>query len=71
LSDFTIIDVGSFAIVIFVILTVSHFVWRKYLSKLDSRYQTIIDIIAIIFSGLVILSMANLWLFQPLSWLGL
>ena len=71
MSDFTIIDMSSVAIVIFVILTVSHFVWRKYLSKLDSRYQTIIDIIAILLSGLVILSMANLWLFQALSRLGL
>ena len=71
MSDFVIIDTSFVAIVIFVILTVSHFVWRKYLSKLEPRYQTIIDIIAIIISGLVIISMVNLWLFQSLSWLGL
>jgi len=41
------------------------------LSRLDSKYQTLIDVIAVILSGLVILSVAMGWLFRAFSWLGL
>jgi hypothetical protein len=71
LSDFVAIDVGSFSILVLVVLAIFSFVWGRYLSKLGSRCQTMIDIIAVILSGVVILSLATGWLFRAFSWLGL
>ena len=41
------------------------------MSRLDSKYQTLIDVIAVILSGLVILSVVTGWLFRAFSWRGL
>jgi hypothetical protein len=71
LSDFVAIDVGSFSILVLVVLAIFSFVWGRYLSKLGSRCQTMIDIIAVILSGVVILSLATGWLFRAFSWMGL
>ena len=71
MSDFVAIDVGFLSIFVLVVLAVFSFVWGRYLSRLDSKYQTLIDVIAVILSGLVILSVAMGWLFRAFSWLGL
>jgi len=71
LSDFVAIDVGFLSIFVLVVLAVFSFVWGRYLSRLDSKYQTLIDVIAVILSGLVILSVVTGWLFRAFSWLGL
>lgn len=71
MSDFVAIDVGFLSIFVLVVLAVFSFVWGRYLSRLDSKYQTLIDVIAVILSGLVILSVVTGWLFRAFSWLGL
>lgn len=56
------VDLGLLSILVVAVIAVFSFVWGRYLSKLDSRYQTLMDVIAIVLSGLVILSFAMRWL---------
>ena len=56
------VDLSLPSIVLVAVIVGFSFVWGRYLSKLDSRYQTLMDIIAIILSGLVILSFATGWI---------
>jgi F0F1-type ATP synthase membrane subunit b/b' len=60
-SDTIFIDVGAIAIFVLLALVVSWFIWGRWLSKLDERYQTLMDVVAIILSGLVIFSFAMGW----------
>lgn len=55
------VDLGLLSILVVAVIAVFSFVWGRYLSKLDSRYQTLMDVIAIVLSGLVILSFAMGW----------
>ena len=67
MSDFGIFDATAFSILMLCVIIVFPFAWGRYLSKLDSRYQTLMDIIAIILSGLVILSFATGWIVRALG----
>jgi integral membrane sensor domain MASE1 len=59
LSGFIEIDGTTIAILMVILLGRFSFVWGRYLCKLDSRYQTMMDIIAIALSGLVIAAFAT------------
>ena len=56
------VDLGLLSILVVAVIAVFSFVWGRYLSKLDSRYQTLMDVVAIVLSGLVIFSFAMRWL---------
>jgi len=64
LSGFIAIDGTTIAILMVILLAGFSFFWGRYLSKLDSRYQTMMDIIAIALSGLVIAAFATGWVLQ-------
>ncbi len=64
MSDFAMFDGGPLTFLILFVLMVFSFVWGRHLSKLDSRYQTLMDVFAIVLSGLVILSFAMGWASQ-------
>ncbi len=59
MNGFIAIDGTTIAILMLVLLAGFSFVWGRYLSKLDSRYQMMMDIIAIALSGLVIAAFAT------------
>jgi hypothetical protein len=61
LSTVVVIDGVLLTIIVASIITGISFIWNRYLSKLDLRYQTIMDIVAIILSGTIIFLVA-MWL---------
>jgi len=61
LSDFAFYDGGPLTfLILFVLMCLSIF-WGRHLRKQDARFQSIIDIVAIVLSGLVVLSFAMRW----------
>jgi hypothetical protein len=62
------IDGSLITVVLMVSLAGFSFVWGRYLRKLGPRYQTMIDIIAIVLSVLVVSGFASGLLFRLLAW---
>ncbi len=58
MSDTIFIDVSDISIFVLLAFVFSWFIWWRWFSKLDARYQTLMDVVAIILSGLVIFSFA-------------
>jgi len=54
------IDGSAISIFALLVLAVSWFIWRRWLRKLDARYQRVMDVLAIIASGGVIFLIALL-----------
>jgi hypothetical protein len=52
------IDGGAITILVLLILAVTWFIWGRSLSKLDARYQRVLDVLAIIVSSSVIFLIA-------------
>jgi hypothetical protein len=59
-SDTVFIDGSTISIFALLMLAVSWFIWGRWLNKLDPRYQRVLDVLAIIASGSVILLIALL-----------
>jgi hypothetical protein len=63
LGDVAFFDGMPWSVVIVVLLTVLYVLWSRWLSKLEAKYQTAMDILAI-FSIQVILIFASSWRFS-------
>ncbi len=62
------VDSGVIVVVLLALFAVFTYVWRRYLCKLGPKFQTLIDVIAIVFSALVILAFPSGLLFRLLAW---
>ena len=58
LSTVVVIDGVILTIMVASIITGISVIWNRYLSKLDLRYQAIMDIVAILLSGTIIIVVA-------------
>lgn len=61
------IDLGNLSIAIICLILTFTIVWKRYLSRLESRYQQLMDVIAITFSAPVVYLMLNGLLFRWLA----